>query len=96
MWPVNLGFRLLGFGVESEDGKFHYSTTLEVIPLVEGGGLTLLAVQSCAIHRLAHGPQDQTNSIFDDNIVLVLLLQQALCRAIVCSDTCCFPARVVA
>jgi hypothetical protein len=42
---------------------------------------TLLATQSSAVHGLAHYPQDDTNGIFYSHVVLVLLLEQALCGA---------------
>ena len=63
---------------------------------MEEGALTLLAVESCAIHRLAHGPQHESNGILDLDIILVLLLEQALCRAVVCANAGRLPARVIA
>lgn len=58
--------------------------------------LTLFAPKSRTIHRLAHHPQYKPDCLLDADVIFVLLLQQALCRAIVRPDACCFPPRVVA
>ena len=56
---------------------------------------TLLASERRAVHRLAHNPQDETDGIFDRDVLLVLLLQKRLGRAVVRTDTCRLPPRVV-
>lgn len=57
--------------------------------------LTLLASKSSTIHSLAHHPQHESDGVFHFNVILVLLLEQTLCSAIVRSDACRFPARIV-
>ena len=60
-----------------------------------GAKLTLLASQRRAIHRLAHHPQYEINRVVNADIILVLLLQQALSCAVVSTDACRFPAGIV-
>jgi hypothetical protein len=57
--------------------------------------LTFLTSQSRTVHRLAHRPQHQPNGVFHLDVVFVLLLQQTLSRAVVCSYTRRLPARVI-
>ena len=57
--------------------------------------LTFLTSQSRTVHRLAHRPQHQPNGVFHLYVVFILLLQQTLGRAVVCSYTRRLPARVV-
>ena len=56
---------------------------------------TFLAPQRRAVHRLAHDLQDKLDRVFDRDVLLVLLLEQRRCRAVVRADTCRLPARVV-
>ena len=56
---------------------------------------TLLAPQRRAVHRLAHHAQHEVDRAVHRDVVLVLLLQQALGRAVVRADARRLPARVV-
>ena len=42
---------------------------------------TFLAPEGCTVHCLAHHPEHNTNRIVDGHVVVVLLLEQALCGA---------------
>jgi len=58
--------------------------------------LTFLARQGRRVHRLAHDTDDERDRILDRDVVLVLLLEQTLCRAVVGPDACRLPTTVVA
>lgn len=63
---------------------------------ISSGRRTLFAVQRRAVHSLAHRPEHKANRILDLNIVFILLLQQALRRAVVRAYTRRLPAAIVA
>ena len=98
--PVDLGFRLLRLRVERQSRKLHCHRTIrqtDSLVLGRGGGgkLTLLAPQRRAVHRLAHHAQHEVDRAVHRDVVLVLLLQQALSCAVVRTDARRLPARVV-
>jgi len=76
--------------------KLDYPTHDQQKPRRNGTmSITLLAPQSRAVHRLAHRPEHKPDRILELDIVLVLLLEQTLRRAVVRADAGRLPARVV-
>ena len=94
--PVNLRLGPL-LSVERQGGEFHCKKRQPVDGSMSHKSLlTLLATEGCAVHGLAHHPQDEGDRVLYANVLLVLLLQQALRRAAVSTNAGCFPAGIVA
>jgi hypothetical protein len=64
--------------------------------LVVGCTRTLLAAELGGVHGLAEHLDCEPTRLFQVALLLVVLLQQALGRGIVCTDACRLPAAVVA
>lgn len=58
-------------------------------------GLTLLAAQLCGVHRLAQDLDRHVTCLIEGAVLLVILLQQALCACIVGTSARSLPSTVV-
>jgi hypothetical protein len=57
--------------------------------------ITFSTVEGGTVHRLAHNPEDQGDGIFHGDVILVVLLQQALHCPAVSTNTRSLPTGVV-
>lgn len=100
-WFVDLGLRLASRWVEGQSRKLDYDAhakhsirTISQVNQAESE-LTFLAPQRRTIHSFAHRPHNKSNRLLYRDLILILLLQQTLCRPIVRAHACRLPAAIV-